>query len=273
MTGTLYIVGTPIGNLNDLTFRATQILSSVTVVAAEDTRRTRQLLTHLNTRARLISYNDHSSLKKTSQLVEILKTTNVALVTDAGMPAVSDPGAMLVRQAFEAGIAVVPIPGPSAVTTALSVAGIPTHGFRFVGFLPRKKTERQHHIQQLSKDALPLVIFEAPHRMKMTMQELALVLGNRNVVICRELTKIHEEIFKGTIIEASSYFTSPRGEFVIVVEGVPRMEEAETRPVQEVGVLLGRLKQAGLRRKDAVSVVTNIYDISAKEAYRVWLKA
>ena len=216
---TLFVVATPIGNLEDITLRAITVLKEVDVVAAEDTRQTRKLLTKYGINTPMLSVHQHSKSAKLDQLVEQLQRgKTIALVSDAGTPNVADPGGKLVERAREAGIAVVPIPGASAVTAILSVAGIPTDSFMFAGFLPKKKG-RQTLLKELKELAVPIVLFESPNRILKTLTELKQILGSREVIIGRELTKLHEEILKLSLDNAIKHFTQhpPRGEFVIVV--------------------------------------------------------
>lgn len=271
MPGTLFVVTTPIGNLEDLTPRAARTLSEVELIAAEDTRRTRKLLTHMGISKSLISYNEHNARERTPRILRTLLKVDVALVTDAGVPAVSDPGADLVRAAAEQGTPVVAVPGPSAVTAALSVAGIGGDSFKFLGFPPRARKERRELFAANEAEAATLVLFEAPHRLRATLEDLRDVLGERTVAVCRELTKLHEEVFRGTPASALDHFTLPRGEFVIVAEGAPkRMAMA----VDEDGArqALAHLKAQGQTRRDAVAQVTDAFGVSRRDAYRLWLE-
>ncbi|MDA1035912.1 MAG: 16S rRNA (cytidine(1402)-2'-O)-methyltransferase [Chloroflexi bacterium] len=270
MPGTLYVVTTPIGNLEDLTLRAVRVLGEVGLVAAEDTRQTRKLLTHLGlSKKRVVSYNEHNAAQRSPRLLHSLLTEDVALVTDAGVPAVSDPGADLVRLAAEQGNVVVPIPGPSAVTAALSVAGI-SGAFRFLGFPARARKGRKALFSEVEHEQSTLVLFEAPHRVRAMLEDVATVLGERPLVVCRELTKLHEELFRGTAAEALAHFEVPRGEFAIVIQGAQQRAKAE---IDEAGVLdaLTSLKAQGQSRRDSVAQVTDAYGISKREAYKLWL--
>ena len=269
-TGTLYIVTTPIGNLEDLTPRAARVLSEVALIAAEDTRQSRKLLTHLGISNHLVSYNEHNAAKRTPGLLQALETDDIALVSDAGVPAVSDPGADLVRAAAEHGIRVVPIPGPSAVTAALSVAGMRSADFKFVGFAPRTAGARRKLFGELQTEQATLVVFEAPHRVRATLEAIAEVLGDRPMAICREITKLHEEIFRGTASEALAHFESPRGEFVFVIEGALERVDAIADP-DGARDALATLKARGESRRDAVVQVTDAFGVSKREAYKLWL--
>lgn len=222
-TGTLYVCGTPIGNLEDITIRALDVFRNVHLIAAEDTRRTRKLLSHYEIPTRTISYHEHNEFSRTPQIIEMLKEgKNVALVTDAGMPGISDPGAYLVDSALSNGLRVVPIPGPSAVISALSVSGFSADEFIFLGFLPRKGKRRNEVLESLVWETRVAVIYESPYRLLKTLSDLASVLGgNRKAVVTRELTKLHEEVVKGTLDEVSEKFSgrTVKGEITIVVDG------------------------------------------------------
>lgn len=269
MPGTLYVVTTPIGNLEDLTLRAARVLGEVQLIAAEDTRQTRKLLNHLGLKKRLVSYNEHNAAQRSPRLLRSLLKEDIALVTDAGVPAVSDPGADLVRLAAEQGNVVVPIPGPSAVTAALSVAGM-SGPFRFLGFPPRARKARRALFSEVELETSTLVLFESPHRVRALLTDVASALGERQLAVCREMTKIYEEIFRGTAAGALEHFDEPRGEFVIVVEGATQRAKAE---VDEAGVseALASLKARGESRRDAVAQVIDAYGISRREAYKLWL--
>ncbi|MEN3000684.1 MAG: 16S rRNA (cytidine(1402)-2'-O)-methyltransferase [Armatimonadota bacterium] len=220
MTGKLYVVATPIGNLEDITLRALRVLKEVALIAAEDTRQTKKLLARYEIETPMLSFHEHSPPSRLRELIGRLQAgESVALVTDAGTPGISDPGAALVRAAHEAGIPVVPIPGASAVTAALSVAGFPAQRFRFEGFPPRKEGARKRFFQSLKEEDAPIVLFESPHRLLKTLQTALAVLGDRPVALCREMTKQFEEIFYGTLSEAVAAYQqrTPRGEFVIVI--------------------------------------------------------
>lgn len=271
MPGTLYVVATPIGNLEDLTYRAARVLGEVALVVAEDTRQTRKLLTHLGLHKPLLSYNQHNAAQRTPRVLDALGAGDVALVSDAGTPLVSDPGAGLVRAAAEAGSPVVALPGPSAVVAALATAGMPADAFHFLGFPPRASKARRETFAAYAHDPLTLVVFEAPHRLSATLADLREALGDREVVVCRELTKRYEEAFRGSLSAAAAHFIAPRGEFVLVIAGgEPERPVADTAGATEA---LSRMKAAGLSRKDASARVEEGYGISRREAYRIWLEA
>jgi len=266
---TLFVVATPIGNLEDITLRALRILAEAYVIAAEDTRTTRKLLAHHGITARLISYNEHNMKKRTPSLLHALAKGDVAIVTEAGMPAISDPGFELVAAVLDAGHDVVPVPGASAVLAALAVSGLPAKRFTFLGFLPRRKGERHRLFESVRDDPPTLVIFESPHRLQTALASLHETLGDRRIAVCRELTKMHEEVFRGTISEAIAHFTEPRGEFTLVVEGATgETEVSEAEILRE----LGRLKADGASAKDATTEVAQATGISRRDAYRLWLQ-
>jgi 16S rRNA (cytidine1402-2'-O)-methyltransferase len=219
--GTLYLVATPIGNLEDLSPRAVRLLKEAALIAAEDTRQTKKLLTHFDIHTRLTSYFEHNKLTKLDSILSALEQGDVALVSDAGMPAINDPGYELVRAALSAGHAVSPIPGPSAPLSALSASGLPTDAFLYLGYLPRRSPDRRALLAQVADLPYTLIFLEAPHRLLDGLADLESGLGDRRIAVARELTKIHEEIWRGTLSGARAYFTAhaPRGEFTLVVAG------------------------------------------------------
>ena len=218
----LYVVATPIGNMEDISLRALRILREVGLIAAEDTRKTRRLLSAYGIDTRLTSYHEHSKKAKLGHLLDHLEREDLALVSEAGTPGLSDPGYDLVVTAIDRGVFVVPVPGPSAVVTALVVSGLPTDQFVYVGFLPRRKGQRQRLLGSMSDESRTIVAFEAPHRLREALTDIGEVLGDRRVTICRELTKVHEEIFRGRVSRAREHFGQPRGEFSLVIEGKTR---------------------------------------------------
>ena len=234
--GTLYIVSTPIGNLEDITIRAVRVLKEVGIIAAEDTRHTRQLCAHFGIPTPLTSYHDFNKEEKTAVLLDRLRSgISVALVSDAGTPVISDPGYFLITRSIEAGILVVPIPGPSAVLAALAASGLPTDAFRFEGFLPRKDGPRSKRIESLREDSASLILFESPHRIEKLLTSLRAILGNRRAVLARELTKLFEEFHRGTLDELLMHVQSrpPKGEITLVVEGAQKRKrpDREERPL------------------------------------------
>ncbi len=268
MSGTLYVVATPIGNMDDLSPRAARVLREVALIAAEDTRRTRNLLDRIGARTRMASHHRHNARKRIPALLDALREGDVALVTDAGAPGVSDPGAELVAAAAQAGFAVVSVPGPSAVTAALAVSGFPTDAFHFLGFLPRTGKARRAALAEASSFAAPLALFEAPHRLAAALADIGATLGDRRVAVCRELTKAHEEVFRGTVSEAAAHFDAPRGEFTIVVEGAARPAPADSPPSGErVAEAMAAARASGLSRRDAAAQVARELGVTRRAAY------
>jgi 16S rRNA (cytidine1402-2'-O)-methyltransferase len=272
MPGTLYVVATPLGNLGDLAPRAAEALRQAAVVAAEDTRRTRGLLSHLGASSTLLSFHAHSGERRLETLLEILADgRDIALVTDAGTPGVSDPGTDLVAAAREAGFPVVPIPGPSAVATALSVAGIPGDRYLFLGFLPRKGTERARLLTRAAAEEWSVVLFEAPPRLVALLQDLGAVAGHgRRAMVARELTKLHEELKTGTLAELADYYsqTAPRGERPIEMDGTGAPAPPPDR-AGEAAVEASALRADGLSRREVARRLTETMGMSRNDAYRL----
>lgn len=272
MAGTLFIVATPLGNLGDLSARATEVLRTVPVVAAEDTRRTRGLLTHLGATPQLLSYHAHSEERRREALLDILRDgRDVALVSDAGTPVVSDPGSDLVAAARAAGIGVVPIPGPSAVATALSAAGLRGDRYLFLGFIPRKGGERTRLLARASAEEWSVVFFEAPSRLTDLLEDLARAAGGaRRAVVARELTKLHEELRAGTLDELAGYYSEhpPRGEVTLVLEGTGAPEAPPDRTAEAVEQAT-RLLAEGLTRREVARRVTETLGLPRNDAYRL----
>ena len=273
---TLYVVGTPIGNLEDLSLRAYRVLRSVALVAAEDTRVARRLLSHIDAHPRLVSFNEHNWRERIEPVLQALEGGDVALVSDAGMPGISDPGRELVAAATSHGLRVESVPGPSAVTTALSVSGLPADSFLFLGFLPRRRGDRQSTLRLAAASPFTIAIFEAPHRLRATLEDIGLIFGQRQLAVCRELTKLHEEVFRGTAGAALEHFTSPRGELVIVLEGAESTGTPGS-PVepdeQEVCQYLSELRRRGTRGRDAVTEAVVRFGITRNRAYELWVEA
>jgi 16S rRNA (cytidine1402-2'-O)-methyltransferase len=263
--GSLFLVATPIGNLEDITLRALRTLRQVTLIAAEDTRTARALLTHYDISAKLLSYNEHNMAQRTPQILRALQTGDVALISEAGTPGVSDPGYELTVAAIQAGHEVSPIPGPAAVIAAISASGLPLRQFTFLGFLPRRSVERRRLFESVAEDRRTLVAFESPHRIKQTLADLLATLGDRRIAVCRELTKLHEEVFRSTISEAIAHFTEPRGEFTLVIEG-----DTDSEPEVDDETLrteLRRLRESGVSARDAATQVARAYAIPRRRAY------
>lgn len=268
--GILYIVATPIGNMEDITFRAVRLLGEVSLVAAEDTRTARQLLNRYNVKANLTSYHEHNKQEKLQTILDHCQVGDVALISEAGMPGISDPGYELVRAAIEQGITVIAIPGPSAIVAAVSVSGLPSDRFMYLGFLPRKSGERKRFLQDVADVQCSLVCFESPHRLFEALQDIIKVLGNRKMAVCRELTKMHEEIFRGMADDALNHFQQPRGEFTLVIEGCT---EQKSKGIDEkIAADLYNLYRRGLGAKESVTILSESSGISRKKLYEYWLQ-
>lgn len=270
--GTLYIVGTPIGNLDDMTFRAVKILQSVDAIAAEDTRHTGKLLQHFQIKTPQISYHEHNRSQRLPELLEQLNEGTIALVTDAGIPGISDPGYELVKACIDAGIQVVPIPGASASLTALSAAGLPTDRFVFEGFLPASGALRQQRLESLPSEARTLIFYESPHRLRVSLRDLAAALGNdRQIVVARELTKLYEEFWRGTIEQAIAHYTQtePRGEFTLVVAGAQL--EMPTLSEEALKVELQQIMAQGVSRSQASRQLAQLTKVSRRQLYQLAL--
>ncbi|HEY8490866.1 MAG TPA: 16S rRNA (cytidine(1402)-2'-O)-methyltransferase [Dehalococcoidia bacterium] len=268
--GTLYLVGTPIGNPEDVTLRALRVLRDVSLVAAEDTRTARRLLALHGIRAPLLSYNDHNKAARIPRILEVLDAADVALVSEAGMPAVSDPGRDLVAAAAARGVRVVPVPGPSAVLAALAVSGLPAREFTYLGFLPRRSGERRRLFQRLAAEGRTAVAFESPRRLRAALADALAVLGDRRVAVCRELTKTHEEVFRGTISQALDRFPEPLGEITLVLEGAPAPAPTTGGVPEEVLAELRRLKAQGLSARDAAAGLAVRTGLPRRALYQAW---
>jgi 16S rRNA (cytidine1402-2'-O)-methyltransferase len=268
--GTLYLVATPIGNLEDITLRALRILRETPLIAAEDTRTARVLLNHHGIKGRVTSYNEHNARAKTSTIVAALADGDVALVTDAGMPAISDPGYELVVAAVDAGHAVVPIVGASAVVAAVAASGLPSRRFHYLGFLPRQSGPRRRALVAAAASGDTLVVYESPHRVRGMLEDVYAALGDRRVAVARELTKVHEEIWRGTVSGAIEHFDAPRGEFTVVIEGGQPVVD-ETADVGEAALLaaVAELQREGVSSQDAMRKLREA-GFSRRDAYRAW---
>ncbi|MEA3344847.1 MAG: 16S rRNA (cytidine(1402)-2'-O)-methyltransferase [Chloroflexota bacterium] len=269
--GTLYVVGTPIGNLEDITLRALRKLREVSLIAAEDTRTTGRLLSHHEVETPLTSYWEHNKLSKLHTILDALEEGDVALVSEAGMPGLSDPGYKLIHAAIEAGHRVSPIPGPTAPITALVVSGLPTDRFLYLGFLPRRAGPRRRLLAQVAPMQHTLVAFESPHRLLEALEDAEEILGDRQMAMARELTKLHEEIWRGRISQARAHFASQtvRGEFTLVIAGAsPQKARWEEERVQAAAE---ELMEAGVRRREAVKAVARLADWPAREVYQLML--
>jgi 16S rRNA (cytidine1402-2'-O)-methyltransferase len=267
---TLYVVATPIGNLDDISLRALRILREVKLIAAEDTRKTKKLLVTYDIKTPMTSYHEHNKWTKLEYILNHLEDEDVALVSNAGMPGISDPGYELIVAATQRGIPVIPIPGPSAVIAALVVSGLPAERFSYIGFLPRKTKSRRRMLESIAGEHGTLVALETPHRLLDALKDVLLVLGDRKMAVCRELTKIHEEVFRGTVSQAIEYFTEPRGEFTMVIEG--KKERDKPRLTKDIEKQLQRMRLSGVMAKQAVAKVAEDTGLSRRELYQAWLR-
>lgn len=269
MPGTLYVVATPIGNLADITLRALSVLREVDLIAAEDTRVTHNLLEHYGIDTPTTPYHQHSLGRKAEQLLDMLKSgKSIALVSDAGTPGISDPGHELIKLAISNGIAVVPIPGPNAIITALVVSGLSTRRFTFDGFPPRRSSERQTFFSTLKAETRTMVFYESPNRLVSTLRDLLAVLGDRPIAIVREATKMFEEVFRGTVSSAVEHFTAvkPKGEVTIVLAG--STDAGEDVSASQIDSALREFLAKGLSERDAVRAVAAMYPVPKKEIYK-----
>ncbi|MEK5639781.1 16S rRNA (cytidine(1402)-2'-O)-methyltransferase [Paenibacillus rhizosphaerae] len=277
--GSLYLVATPIGNLEDMTFRAVKTLKACDIIAAEDTRQTRKLLTHFDiSPSMLFSYHEHNKAASGPELIRyIIEGKNLALVSDAGLPAISDPGADLVQLALEQGISVIPVPGANAALSSLIVSGLPTERFTFIGFLPRERKEIQAVLEPLQAASGTLLFYESPHRVMKTLKAILEILGNRRIVLARELTKRYEEFVRGTIEECLEYLEehAPIGEYCLVLEGADPKEEQKQRDAwwQELTVEehVEHYEGEGLPRKDAMKKAAADRGVSKRDVYNALL--
>lgn len=278
MAGMLYLCATPIGNLEDITFRVIETLKRVDLIAAEDTRNSIKLLNHFEIKVPMTSYHEFNKVEKAKVLVKkMLEGTDIALITDAGTPGISDPGEELVRQAYEAGIRVTSLPGAAACITALTLSGLPTRRFSFEAFLPTDKKERAMVLDEMERETRTIILYEAPHRLKKTLAELLEKLGDRRITLCKELTKKHETTFLTTIAQAVEFYESndPRGEYVLVIEGKKRedmIKEQQQRwgeisIEQHMDIYLGQ----EMSKKDAMKAVAKDRGISKREVYQYLL--
>ena len=279
MKGKLYLCATPIGNLEDITFRVLRTLKEADLIAAEDTRNSRKLLNHFEIKTPMTSYHEYNKYEKGRWLVRQMEEgKQVALITDAGTPGISDPGEELVAMCWEAGIEITSLPGPAACITALTVSGLPTRRFSFWAFMPQDKKQRQEVLEELKKDTRTLILYEAPHRLVKTLEELLKELGNRKITVCRELTKKHETLFKTDLEKALDWYreNSPKGECVLVLEGKSREEikEEERSKWEDMSVpehVEFYLKQ-GMEKKEAMKQVAKDRGVSKREIYGVLLQ-
>lgn len=267
----LYIVATPIGNLEDISLRALRVLREVKLIAAEDTRKTKRLLAHYDIKTPLTSYHEHNKQSKLGYVLNCLKDGDVALVSEAGMPGMSDPGYELILAAYQQGIPVVPVPGPSAVITALVISGLPTDRFLYIGFLPRKASARQQLLKSVAHEYSTIIALESPHRLRAALNDILTILGDREIAVCREITKVHEEVFRGTASQAIEHFTEPRGEFTLVIRG--NREPARPQLTEDIERRLYRLYLSGATAKEAIAKIAGETGLSRKQLYRAWLRS
>lgn len=278
MAGTLYLCATPIGNLEDITYRAVRTLKEADLIAAEDTRNSVKLLNHFDIKTPMTSYHEHNKIEKGKRLVERLQRgDNVALITDAGTPGISDPGEELVRMCMDEGIKVTAIPGAAACITGLTMSGLPTRRFAFEAFLPADKKEQRAVLEELSAETRTIVLYEAPHRLARTLRLLYETLGERKVSVCRELTKKHETVFESMLSEAAAYYESqePRGECVIIVEGKSRKQQKEEREASwkkmSIDEHMAYYEMQGVDKKEAMKIVAKDRGIGKREVYKMLL--
>lgn len=279
MAGTLYLCATPIGNLEDMTFRCVRILKEVDLIAAEDTRNSIRLLNHFEIKTSMTSYHEYNKIEKGRKLVEKLREgTDIALITDAGTPGISDPGEELVRMCREEGIPVTAVPGAAACVTALTISGLSTRRFAFEAFLPTEKKERQQILEELKQETRTIVLYEAPHRLVKTLRLLLETLGDRQVRVCRELTKKHETVYEDTLSGAISYYEEqePKGECVLVIAGKSREEIRREEQMQWEEMTLEehmeKYLSEGMDRKEAMKQVAKDRGIGKREVYRALLQ-
>lgn len=273
MAGTLYLVGTPIGNLGDISPRALETLERVDFIAAEDTRVTLKLLNHFGIKKPLVCYFEHNRAEMGEKLLaRLLAGESCALVTDAGMPAISDPGEDIVRQCAARGVPVLAVPGPSALVTALALSGLPTQRFTFEGFLAAAGKSRREHLESLKDEKRTMIFYEAPHKLLRTLQDMLKVFGDRDAALCRELTKLHEEVVRTTLSEAVARYTEtpPRGEFVLVLAGAPAQSGPETGEAEALA-LVAQYRAGGARLKDACRRAAGETGYAANALYQLAL--
>ncbi len=275
MSGTLFLCATPIGNLGDMTPRVVETLKSVDVIAAEDTRNSIKLLNHFDIHTPMTSYHEYNKVEKAKQLVgQLLSGQNIALITDAGTPAISDPGEVLVKLCQESGVTVTSLPGPAACITALTLSGLPTRRFCFEGFLPADKKEKKMILQELSSESRTIILYEAPHHLVRTLGELYEVLGERRITLCRELTKRFETVFPTTLLGALEFYKceEPRGEYVLVVEGKSleekRKEEIASWEDMTIEEHMSYYESQGMDSKAAMKQVAKDRGVGKREIYQ-----
>ena len=273
--GIFYVVGTPIGNLEDITLRALRILREVDLIAAEDTRRTKKLLGRYNIHTPLTSYFEHNKIVKTNFLIEKLKEgKNIALVSDAGMPGISDPGYFIIQKVLKENISILPIPGSTAFVPSLVISGLSTRSFVFEGFLPSKKKARCDKLKELKSERKTIILYEAPHRLVVTLEDILDILGDRKVSLTRELTKKFEETFRGRVSEAIEKFNKPKGEFTIILQGAEEKEilKEEWENLSILKHLKLIMKEENLTKKETIKRVAQLRGIPKRVVYQISLK-
>lgn len=273
MLGTLYVVSTPIGNLEDITHRAVRVLSEVDVIACEDTRHTRKLLNHYGVKTKTVSYHEHNERERAAQLLESLESgSDIAIVSDAGTPGISDPGFRIVRLALENGVPVVPVPGPTALISALVASGLPSDEFFFGGFLPARSSQRRTRLLELASIPATLVFYEAPHRIAESLRDARAILGEREAVVARELTKLHEEILRGRLSELAQRFSTgeegARGEMVLMIDREVIEGATPESDSSEISSVVAALEAEGVDARSALKKAAKKLGISRDEAYR-----
>jgi 16S rRNA (cytidine1402-2'-O)-methyltransferase len=273
MSGTLYLVATPIGNLQDISQRALEILKTVDLIACEDTRHTRKLLTHFGISAKLVSYHEHNEQERADELANLLgEGRSVAVVSDAGTPGISDPGFRIVRNAIEIGAKVVPIPGAVAFVNALIASGLRSDSVFFGGFLPSKKNERQRRLREVKEIPATLVFYETPHRIAKSLADCLEILGSRNAAVARELTKLHEEIIRGDLKELAEKFADKptKGEIVLVIDRAESgQSKSQVANPKSISIRVSQLENEGLDRKAALKKAAKEFGLAKSEAYRI----
>lgn len=275
MQGILYIVATPIGNLEDITLRAIRVLKEVDIIAAEDTRHTLKLLNHLEISKPLISYHRHNEEIKTQELIDKLQEgKNIALVSDAGTPVISDPGGEIVKSAIENNIKIIPIPGACAAITAIIASGLDAKEFTFIGFLPQNNKNRNEKLERISKEERTTILYEAPHKLMKTLEDIGKVIGKRKVVLARELTKIHEEYIEGTIAELQSKIKEPKGEYVIIIdknEKTKKQIEQENLNTLSIEEHYKYYEQKGFNKKEIIKQIAKDRNVTKNEIYQKFI--
>ena len=268
--GTLYVVGTPIGNLGDMTYRAVETLEKVDFICAEDTRVSSKLLNYFEIKTPLVSYHEHNAAQVGASICDRISAgENAAIVTDAGMPCISDPGELLVKMCYDRGIKVEVVPGPSAVISGLAISGLNTKNFQFEGFLSVTKKQRQEHLAAVAKSTHTLVFYEAPHKLQNTLEDMLRFFGDRKISLCRELTKLHEEVIRTTLSQAAEMYrdVKPKGEFVLVIEGANESELSAAETIDEALEQVRTLMQKGMRGADACKQIAKATGFSKGELY------